>query len=241
VPALPPGSPTRAGASNSISGRSGGSERSACRPACGGCRLGSGNVYTAVPILQSTSTRIRVLYKSLKTRRRGFDHSSSPSASYATRYTLFPASSNRRKPAECAALRLFVRTGRRGRKAPSGHFPSLSPHFLRRNRTTAVLVRISEARQRKELRAGQGGEGLKELRSAKSTGIEHLDLLRILCREATSSRRRASPNCSANSCRRPARHSGPQWCRALSRHPLCDTVAPSGESAEAHASNLFPR
>jgi hypothetical protein len=47
----------------------------------------------------------------------------------------------------------------------SGHFSPLSAHFLRRNRTTAILVRMSESRQFSGLEDARRGAGLKNLRS----------------------------------------------------------------------------
>jgi hypothetical protein len=101
---------------------------------------------TASWILQATSTKIGVVSKSLKTRRRGFVDRTSPSAKTPSRDILFPCTADGRKAAERGLLRPFVRTMRTGLRPTSGRFSSLLAHFLRSNRTTAILVRMLKAR-----------------------------------------------------------------------------------------------
>ena len=60
---------------------------------------------------------------------RGFDHSSCPSASLASRDILFPALWCGRNPAECRPFGPFIRTTRRGSEAHFGPFP-VSPRPL---------------------------------------------------------------------------------------------------------------
>ena len=59
---------------------------------------------------------------------------------------LFPLLISGRKPAECGHSWQIVRTMGPARGPTSGRFPSLSAHFLRSNRTTAILVRMLKAR-----------------------------------------------------------------------------------------------
>jgi hypothetical protein len=120
---------------------------------------------TCERILQSTSTAFCVVRKPLKTRQRGFDDSSSPSASTLTCDILFRCSAAGWNGTECGPLRLFVRTAGAGRSAHFGPFSVSLGHFLRRNRTTAILVRVSEARQINWLQETRRGVGLKEPRS----------------------------------------------------------------------------
>ena len=77
-------------------------------------------------ILQSTSTAICVFRKPLKTRRRGFDDSSSPSAKTPLRDILFHRVHRGRKPAECGHSWRIVRTTAPG---PRGHFGPVSVSF----------------------------------------------------------------------------------------------------------------
>ena len=85
------------------------------------CRSSSRFCHKTLWILQATSTKICVLRKSLKKARRGFDDSSSPSASLPIRDILYSLLISGRKPAERGLLRPFVRTtasGLRGRFGP---------------------------------------------------------------------------------------------------------------------------
>jgi len=107
------------------------------------------------------------LNKALKTRRRGFDDSSSPSASLPSRDILFLLLISARNAAGHGHSRLSVRTTGGGRQAISGRYPSLSAHFLRGNRTTGILVRILEARQFNVLEGARRRAGLKSLRSGE--------------------------------------------------------------------------
>jgi hypothetical protein len=68
-----------------------------------------------------------------------------PSASLARRDILFPPLSAGGNPAERGLFRLFVRTTRGGRQAYFGPFSVSLSHFLRGNRTTAILVRMLKA------------------------------------------------------------------------------------------------
>jgi hypothetical protein len=74
---------------------------------------------TGPRILQLTSTRSGVVYNPLERRRRGFDDSSSPSASLVSRDILFVALRAGRNPAESGLFWPFVRTTSTG---PEGHF-----------------------------------------------------------------------------------------------------------------------
>jgi hypothetical protein len=65
---------------------------------------------SSLRILQARSTAICVVHKPLKTRQRGFDDRTSPSASLPTRDILFPPLIRGRNPAECGDLRPFFRT-----------------------------------------------------------------------------------------------------------------------------------
>jgi hypothetical protein len=74
---------------------------------------------SSLRILQATSTATCVVRKSLKKRRRGFDHSSSPSASLPIRDILFGHPGAGPNGAECGPFRPFVRTTGTG---PGAHF-----------------------------------------------------------------------------------------------------------------------
>jgi hypothetical protein len=90
-----------------------------------------GNRQSSFTILQSISTSICVLRNLLKTPRRGFDDSSSPSASLASRDILFPELGATRKAAEWAPSRPFFRTMSTGLEAHfRPFFDSLSPPSL---------------------------------------------------------------------------------------------------------------
>ena len=124
-----------------------------CRPARGPdrrppCRPRTGPAWVPWRISDSPLIHQMICYtKSLKSTQRGFDHSSSPSASLPSRDILFPLLISGRKPAECGhSLAICPNHEDAASRPISGRFPSLSAHFLRRNRTTAILVRMLESR-----------------------------------------------------------------------------------------------
>jgi hypothetical protein len=74
-----------------------------------------------------------------------FAASELPSANTPCRDILFPLLIRGRKAADCGRSWQIVRTMRTGSRPVSGRFSSLSAHFLRSNRTTAILVRMLKA------------------------------------------------------------------------------------------------
>jgi hypothetical protein len=90
---------------------------------------------------------------------------SSPSANTPSQDSLFPRVDQALKPAECGLSREIIRISSPG---VSGHFECFRPlsgHFLRRNRTTIVLVRMLEIRQINMLSDHRRVEGSKGARS----------------------------------------------------------------------------
>jgi hypothetical protein len=77
----------------------------------------------------------------------------------------FPLLISGGKPAEPGLRGPFVRTTRPGRWAHFRPFTPFSASFLRRNRTTAVLVRMSETRETNDLEGTPTVAGSKERRS----------------------------------------------------------------------------
>jgi hypothetical protein len=123
--------------------------------------------------------QIRVVRKALKMRQRGFDDSSSSFASLLSRDILFPLLISGRKPAQCGHSRQIVRTTETTVRAHFGPFSASLGH----NRTTPVLVRMSEARQIQSVRGCPqrcGFEGAPLRRS--KLGSEGLGSVRCFAR-----------------------------------------------------------
>ena len=75
-----------------------------------------------------------------------FAASELPSAKTPSRDIHFHRGHRGRSPQNAAIPGELSEPRRPARGATLGLFPSLSAHFLRRNRTTAILVRMSNAR-----------------------------------------------------------------------------------------------
>jgi hypothetical protein len=87
------------------------------------------------------------------------------SASHPSRDILFPLLISGRKPAERGLLRPLSEPRAAAARPISGLFLSLSAHFLRPNRTTAILVRMLKTKSFNLLHDTRRGAGLKNLRS----------------------------------------------------------------------------